>query len=63
LVEDTNIWKATHYLKTDDGLGWSRIPPLQNADSSTTTNSLEQAEQLLATFFLALPKNIEDKGD
>ena len=63
LSEDTNIWKASRYLKPDDGSGWSRIPPLQKADGSTTTNNSEQAEQLLATFFPALPGNVEDEGD
>ncbi|KAI7722998.1 hypothetical protein KC353_g1 [Hortaea werneckii] len=32
LAEDTNIWKATRYLKPDDGSGWTKIPPLQKAD-------------------------------
>jgi hypothetical protein len=63
LAEDTNIWKASRYLKPDDGSGWSRIPPLQKADGSTTTNNSRQAEQLLATFFPPLPENIEDEGD
>jgi hypothetical protein len=63
LAEDTNIWKAAGYLKPDDGSGWSRIPPLQKLDRSMTTNNSEQAEQLLATFFPALPENIEDEGD
>jgi hypothetical protein len=63
LSEDTNIWKASRYLKPDDGSGWSRIPPLQKADGSTTTNNSEQAEQLLATFFPPLPDNIEDEED
>jgi hypothetical protein len=63
LAEDTNIWKATRYLKPDEGSGWLRIPPLQKADGSLTTSNSEQAEQLLATFFPALPENIEDEGD
>ena len=63
LAEDTNIWKATRYLKPDDGSGWSKIPPLQKADGSMTTNNSEQAEQLLATFFPALPETIEDEGE
>jgi hypothetical protein len=63
LAEDTNIWKATRYLKPDDGSGWSKIPPLQKADGSMKTNTSEQAEQLLATFFPALPETIEDEGD
>jgi hypothetical protein len=63
LTEDTNIWKASRYLKPDDGSGWSRIPPLQKADGSTTTNNSEQAEQLLTTLFPPLPENIEDEGD
>ncbi|KAM0724078.1 hypothetical protein Q7P37_000258 [Cladosporium fusiforme] len=54
---------ASRYLKPDDGSGWSRIPPLQKADGSTTTNNSEQAEQLLATFFPPLPDNIEDEED
>jgi hypothetical protein len=36
---------------------------LQKADGSLTTSNSEQAEQLLATFFPALPENIEDEGD
>jgi hypothetical protein len=63
LAEDTNIWKASRYLKPDDGSGWSRIPPLQKADGSTTTNNSRQAEQLLATFSPPPPENIEDEGD
>ncbi|KAF4546910.1 Hypothetical protein D9617_102g071690 [Elsinoe fawcettii] len=63
LAEDTNIWKATRYLKPDDGSGWSNIPPLQGADGSTTTNNSEQVEQLLDTLFPALPDTIEDEGD
>jgi hypothetical protein len=51
LAEDTNIWKPTRYLKP----GWSRIPPLQQADGSLTTSNSGRAEQLLATFFPALP--------
>lgn len=63
LAENTNIWKATRYLKPDQGPGWSRIPPLQRADGTLTTSNTEQAEQLLATFFPALPSYIEDEGD
>jgi hypothetical protein len=36
---------------------------LQKVDGSLTTSNFQQAEQLLATFFLALPENIEDEGD
>jgi hypothetical protein len=63
LAEDTNVWKATRYLKPDGGPGVSKIPPLQKADGSLTTSNSEQAEQLLATFFPALPDNIEDEGE
>jgi hypothetical protein len=63
LAEDTNIWKASRYLKPNDGSGWSRIPPLQKEHGLTTTNNSEQAEQLLATFFPPLPDSIEDEGD
>jgi hypothetical protein len=63
LTEDTNIWKATRYLKPDDGSGWSKITPLQKADGSMTTNNSEQAEQLLTTFFPPLPETIEDEGE
>jgi hypothetical protein len=63
LTEDTNIWKATRYLKPDDGSGWSKITPLQKADGSITTNNSEQAEQLLAAFFPPLPETIEDEGE
>jgi hypothetical protein len=63
MAEDTNNWKATRYLKPDNGSRWSRIPPLQKADRSMTTNNSEQAEQLLTTFFPALPETIKDEGD
>lgn len=49
---------ATRYLETDDGLGCSRIPPLQKADGSTMTNNSEQAEQLLAPFSPVPTENI-----
>lgn len=63
LAEDTNIWKATRYLKPDQGSGWSRIPPLQEADGSLTKNTAEQADQLLAAFFPPLPDDIEEEVD
>lgn len=63
LAEDTNIWKATHYLKPDTCSGWSRIPLLRNGDGSLTESNSEQAEQLFATLFPALPSNIGDEED
>ncbi|KAF4547222.1 Hypothetical protein D9617_52g060430 [Elsinoe fawcettii] len=55
--------KTWGVLKLDGGSEWSKIPPLQRADGSATTNKSEQAEQLLDTFSPALPETIEDEGD
>lgn len=63
LADDTNIWKATRYLKPDQGSGWSRILSLQKGDGSFTKSTSEQAEQLLATFFPSLPQVIEEEGN
>jgi hypothetical protein len=63
LTDDNNIWESTRYLKPDEGSGWTTIPLLQRVKGSMTTSRPEQAEQLLATFFPALPEHIEDEGD
>lgn len=38
------------------------MPPLKRADGTTTQDKFEQAEELLRTFFLPLPADIEDEG-
>jgi hypothetical protein len=39
-----------------------KILQLLRADRTTTTNHKEQAEELLAKFFLPLPDNINNEG-
>ncbi|EED19011.1 hypothetical protein TSTA_023460 [Talaromyces stipitatus ATCC 10500] len=51
LADDINIWQATKYLK-----------PNVKSDGSTTKDKIEQAEELLTTFFPSLLERIEDEG-
>ncbi|EEA25303.1 reverse transcriptase, putative [Talaromyces marneffei ATCC 18224] len=62
LADDTNIWQATKYLKPGGSSFSDKIPPLTEPDGSTTKGKMEQAEELLATFFPPLPATIEDEG-
>jgi hypothetical protein len=41
---------------------FGKIPQLLRVDRTTTTNHKEQAEELLAKFFLPLPDNINNEG-
>ncbi|KZL81062.1 reverse transcriptase, partial [Colletotrichum incanum] len=63
LADNDNIWKAARYLKAGDEEAFGRVPQLVRPDKTTTTNNTEQAEELLTTFFPALPDDIEDEGD
>lgn len=40
-----------------------KVPPLRRDDGSTTNDKVEQAEELLSTFFPPLPAHIEPEGD
>jgi hypothetical protein len=62
LADNDNIWKATKYLKLGEDAAFGKIPQLLRADGTTTTNHKEQAEELLAKFFLPLPDNINNEG-
>lgn len=62
LADNTNIWQAAKYLKSGVGLGEDKIPPLKRADGTKTKDKIEQAEELLATFFPPLPAEIEEEG-
>jgi hypothetical protein len=62
LADDTNIWQATKYLKPGASSFSDKIPALVKPDSSPTKDKMEQAEELLATFFPPLPAMIEDEG-
>ena len=63
LAEDVNIWKAAKYLKPETGVMDDRVPPLKREDGSTTEDTVEQAEELLSTFFPPLPAKIDDEGE
>jgi endonuclease/exonuclease/phosphatase family metal-dependent hydrolase len=51
LADDANIWQATKYLKPSGSSFSDKIPPLVKGDGSATKDKVEQAEELLATFF------------
>ena len=61
LSDGTNIWQAAKYLKADH-TAFDKIPPLTRTDGSTTTNTSEQADELLKTFFPPLPEEIDDES-
>lgn len=63
LADDANIWKAAKYLDASKGASFDKIPQLKRADGSPTENAMEQAEELLSTFFPPLPSVIEDEGE
>ncbi|OHE90225.1 zinc knuckle [Colletotrichum orchidophilum] len=63
LADNDNIWKAARYLKAGDEEAFGKVPQLVRTDKTTTTNHTEQAEELLTTFFPALPEDIDEEGD
>jgi hypothetical protein len=52
LADNDNIWQAAKYLKSGDDTAFGKIPQLARADGTTTSNHVEQAKELLSTFFL-----------
>jgi hypothetical protein len=61
LAEDGNIWRASKYLGARSANLEEKVPPLKKEDGTTTTGRMEQAEELLRTFFPPLPIQIEDE--
>lgn len=62
LTEDINIWKASRYLKPGKDIMDDKVPALKREDGSTTKDKVEQAEELLQTFFPPLPVGIQGEG-
>ena len=63
LADDANIWQATKYLSSNQGSSFDKVSLLKRADNITTRDRLEQAEELLTTFFLPLSAAIEEERD
>ena len=61
LADGTNIWKAAKYLNPEKKAAFSKIPQLVRADGTRTSDSGEQADELLATFFPPLPEEIAEE--
>jgi hypothetical protein len=61
LADNDNIWEAAKYMTAGDA-AFGKVPQLNKADGTTTTDYREQAEELLTTFFPPLPSAIDDEG-
>jgi exonuclease III len=62
LADNDNIWKAAKYLKSGDDTAFGKVPQFTRADGTRTTNNIEQAEEMLATFFPPLQSTLKRKG-
>ena len=61
LEDNLNIWKAAKYLNLDSYSRFDKVLLITRTDSTTTKGKEEQAKELLKTFFLAPPENIDDE--
>ena len=62
LADDINIWQAARYMKPGGNMAFDKIPPLIKANGSVTMGKIEQAAELLKTFFPPLPAAIAEEG-
>jgi hypothetical protein len=62
LANNANIWQAARYWNPDRNATFDKIPPLTRIDGSSTTDKIEQARELLATFFPPLLVVIGEEG-
>jgi exonuclease III len=61
LQDDANIWQAARFLSPSTSSGFDTVPSLVRTDGSTTQGKEEQADELLKTFFPALPEEISEE--
>lgn len=57
-----DIWRAAKYLKPGCDTMSDKVPPLKRQDGSLAKDKVEQAEELLSTFFPPQPTAIEGEG-
>jgi hypothetical protein len=55
LEDGANIWQSAKYLSLGGEAMGDKIPPLKRREGTTTSDKVEQAEELLSVFFPPLP--------
>jgi hypothetical protein len=55
LEDGANIWQSAKYLSLGGEAMGDKIPPLKRREGTTTSDKVEQTEELLSVFFPPLP--------
>ena|SRR5438045_7339857 len=62
MADNDNIWQVAKYLKSSIKSAFGKVPQLMRSDRMSTTDHMEQAEELLTKFFPPLLDNIDNEG-